>query len=145
MNWDELYKKEVECFKDAQERIKRLGVLEGITVSRFDEWTEEKGCIGFPIKFSIEYKIEDKADVFIQLCNSSERTSFKSIEIVSIDTKPRFQNQGYGRRLLEQVEMIAKELHVFIYGDILAGAKTFYEKCGYEIKGGQFIKYFDRH
>ncbi len=142
MDWEELYKKEVECFKDAQEVIKRLGVLEGITISRFDEWTEEKVCIGFPIKFSMEYKIEDKADVFIQIYTSSERTSFKSIEIVSIDTKPRFQNQGYGRHLLEQIEMIAQELQLFIYGDILAGAKAFYEKCGYEIKGSIFIKYF---
>jgi GNAT superfamily N-acetyltransferase len=142
MDFHELFLKEEKCFKEALDTVKKLPLLEGIELSYIDNWDEVNGCVGFPIRFNVEYKIEGRAVVFASVYNGNDRIKFESIEIVSIDTQPGYRLKGYGESLLKQIELIAQELDLYVYGVFMPEAKGFYEACDYKIKGNKFIKDF---
>lgn len=140
------YEEEKKCFLDALNTIKHIDILSGIKLTRLDDWEYvdgiEKACCGFPYKIGLIYEIEGKANTFIQLQRGFEEPRFDKLEIISIDTKSFYRKKGYGRQLLEQIELIAKVFKLLIFGEYMPNSKLFYQKCGYDTKNGKFKKDF---
>ena len=62
---------------------------------------------------------------------------------VPIHGEGAYQHKGYGRRLLERAEEIAKERgKVKIAVTSGVGAREYYKKFGYKLDGYYMVKYF---
>lgn len=138
------YLAQKKCFIEGIEKIKNVGCLNEIILSKINEWVyidgKEKGAFHFPNYIEVEYKIEGKSDITIQVQIEHECLAFCKVEIVSIDSKERYRNQGNARKLVKQAELIAKEFDAVVWGTYMDGARGFYEKCGYSIENNKFRK-----
>ena len=112
------------------------------------QWDSVMGVSGFPSKLTVCIEYTDiknsNIDLIFYLDDYGE---WSKVEIMNIDIHKAYQRKGLGRKFVEQTIAIAKLIGAKkIYGDVLEredySSADFYEKCGFEIVGGDFHKIF---
>lgn len=136
------YIRQKDIFVEAISKVKGLRLIEPVNdmnISKIGE--NDIDVSGFPLKFSIEYKIKDIGEVFLDILMNEEETHFDRVEIVSIDIWDPFKKKGYGKCLIEQVKVLAKELNIYIYGEGMRNSIDFYKSCDFNVSGLSFSLY----